>query len=168
MRRAWEWLIGGAFVVVLVVMAVKYHWIGDTNKPITERIDQPAGESPFTSPDKSTDGARPDSAAGREEPSVDTPARQIAGPAAASALTPEQREKIRGQIAGPRESRVDTSEFTPTIGTTVPAHVLLHRLPTELADIMGGYHGSDYLIVLDKLVIVDPNVRRIVAVVPGV
>lgn len=174
MKRAW-WLIGGAFLVVLVVAAIQYHRIDDTRKPISERIDQPAGESVAdrqdTSSDKSTQGARSDDsteAVPLDNPIQDARVREIAGPAASLALTPEQREKIRGQIAGPREARVDTSEFKPTLGTTVPQHVWLHRLPAELADIIGGYHGSDYLIVRDQLVIVDPNVRRIVAVVPGV
>jgi uncharacterized protein DUF1236 len=176
MKRARDWLIGGAFVVVLVVAATQYHEINDTKKPIGERIDQQAGVSlpgrQEASSDKSTDGARADDnsvkAARLDKPSEDPRTREITGPAAALAPTPEQREKIRGQVAGPRESRVDTSEFTPTLGNIVPLHVLLHRLPAEIADIMGGYHGSDYLIVRDQLVIVDPNARRIVAVVPGV
>jgi uncharacterized protein DUF1236 len=174
MKRAW-WLIGGAFVVGLAVAATQYHRIDDANKPIGERIDQPAGGRlagrQDTSSDKSTEDARPDNstkAARLNEPSEDARAREIAGPTAPLALTTEQRDKIRGQVAGPREARVDTSEFKPTLGTIVPPHVLLHHLPAELADIMGGYHGSDYLIVRDQLVIVDPNVRRIVAVVPGV
>ncbi len=178
MKSGWKWLIGGAFAVVLVVAAMEYQRIDGTTKPISERIDQPVGASlagrPDTSSDNSTSGkstedARPDDVSTKAV-RLDNPsdARAIIGTAAPLALTAEQREKIRGQVAGPRETRVDTSEFTPTIGTTVPQHVLLHRLPAELADIIGGYHGSDYLIVRDRLVIVDPNVRRIVAVVPGV
>jgi hypothetical protein len=173
LNRAWTWLIGGLFVAVLVVAVVQYR----TPKPIGERIDQQTDERPTSRPDtsveKSTEDARPDNAskaARLDIPSEDTQVRETTGVAQPPppGLTSEQRDKIRGLVAGPRESRVDTSEFTPTVGTTVPAHVLLHHLPPELADIMGGYHGSDYLIVLDKLVIVDPNVRRIVAVVPGV
>jgi Protein of unknown function (DUF1236) len=170
MKRAW-WLIGGAFVVVVLVAAIQYQRT-DTPQPIGERIDQPASESLAAPPAKPSEDVQPDTsttAARLDEPSDEAraPAQEITDPAPA-ALTPEQREQIRGRIAGPRETRVDTSEFRPTIGTIVPAHVLLHRLPTELADIMGGYHGSYYLIVIDRLVIVDPKVRRIVAVFPGV
>jgi hypothetical protein len=169
-----RWLIGGAFVVVLAVAAIWYQPIDNTNKPIDERIDPPAGENLAGDQNQSSDKASEDVQADNpvktarlDKPSDEPRVRESAGPAP-PALTPEQREKIRGQVAGPRLSRVDTSEFTPTLGTVVPAHVLLHRLPAELADVIGGYHGSYYLIVRDQLVIVDPNVRRIVAVVPGV
>ena len=178
MNRAWKWLIGGIFVAVLLGAAAQYQTNQyQTNKPIGDRIDQRADESPIgrqdTPSDKSTEDARPDNAskaARLDKPSDDTQVRETTGVARPlpPELTSEQREKIRGLVAGPREARVDTSEFMPKVGHTVPSYVLLHGLPAQLADIMGAYHGSDYLIVLDQMVIVDPKSRRIIAVVPGV
>jgi hypothetical protein len=37
----------------------------------------------------------------------------------------------------------------------------------EMADTLGGYHGSQFLIVRDQVVIVD-EARRIVAIIPNV
>jgi hypothetical protein len=34
--------------------------------------------------------------------------------------------------------------------------------------VIGGYQGDDYVLVGDQLVIVDPNPRRVVAIVPNV
>ena len=175
MRRAW-WFVGGALVVALMLESVLYHRTDDPKKPIGVAIDQPASPSltgkQDTPVDKPPEAARPDSStkATRLDPTSEDvrPPPETTGVGMPSGLTVEQREKIRGLVAGPREARVDTSEFMPKVGHTVPSHVLLHRLPAELADIMGAYHGSDYLIVLDQMVIVDPKSRRIVTVVPGV
>jgi hypothetical protein len=173
MTRVW-WLIGGAFVVAFAVAATQYDRVSDPKQPVG-KVEQHAGESPAggqdTLADKPPEAARPDSStktARLDTPSDEVRPRETTGAAPPSGLTAEQRDKIRGLVAGPREARVDTSEFVPAVGNTVPPYVLLHQLPTALADIMGGYHGSDYLIVIDKMVIVDPKARRIVAVVPGV
>jgi hypothetical protein len=176
MRRAW-WFVGGALVVALMIESVLYHRTDDEpKKPIGGAIDQPASPSltgkQDTPVDKPPEAARPDSSTKttRLDPTSEDvrPAPETTGVGMPSGLTAEQRDKIRGLVAGPREARVDTSEFMPKVGHTVPSYVLLHRLPAPLADIMGAYHGSDYLIVLDQMVIVDPKSRRIVAVVPGV
>jgi hypothetical protein len=176
MRRAW-WFVGGALVVALLIESVLYHRTDDEpKKPIGGAIDQPASPSltgkQDTPVDKPPEAARPDSSTKttRLDPTSEDvrPAPETTGVGMPSGLTAEQRDKIRGLVAGPREARVDTSEFMPKVGHTVPSYVLLHRLPAQLADIMGAYHGSDYLIVLDQMVIVDPKSRRIVAVVPGV
>jgi hypothetical protein len=172
MKRVWWWLIGGALVVVLMVAVSQYDWTDESKKATGERYEQRSGESMAGKYDTPVDKPTADKPAtdkpSAEMPSEDARAREITGTAGPLTLSAEQREKIRARIAGPREERVDTSEFTLTIGSAVPRHVQLHRLPVELADVLGGYHGSEYLIVRDQLVIVDPQARRIVALVPGV
>jgi hypothetical protein len=37
-----------------------------------------------------------------------------------------------------------------------------------MSSAMGGYQGDDYVLVGDKLVIVDPSARRVIALVPNV
>jgi hypothetical protein len=34
--------------------------------------------------------------------------------------------------------------------------------------VLGGYQGDDYLIVGDRLIIVDPGARRVTAIVPNI
>jgi hypothetical protein len=44
--------------------------------------------------------------------------------------------------------------------------VPLKQLPTELATLLNGFQGDDYVLVGDQLVIVDAAVRRVVAIIP--
>jgi hypothetical protein len=44
----------------------------------------------------------------------------------------------------------------------------LQKLPPQISSIIGGYQGDDFLIVSDQLVIVDPNARRVVAIIPNI
>jgi hypothetical protein len=46
-------------------------------------------------------------------------------------------------------------------GTTRPR-------PTPSTGVLGGYQGDDYLIVGDRLIIVDPSARRVTAIVPNI
>jgi hypothetical protein len=46
-------------------------------------------------------------------------------------------------------------------GTTRPR-------PTPSTGVLGGYQGDDYLIVGDRLIIVDPGARRVTAIVPNI
>jgi hypothetical protein len=158
MRRVWWWLIGGAAVVVLMAAVSQYDWRQETQPqdPTGPRYDQRAGESE----------------AGKRETAADAPreearAQDITQSAQPLRLSDEQRERIRAALGGSREARVDNVDFGLSLGSAVPRQVQLHDLPVELADIIGGYHGSKYLIVRDQLVIVDAEARRIVAIIPN-
>jgi hypothetical protein len=157
MKRVWAWLIGGALMVVLAVAASRYQWQDQSSDPTGPRYDQRQGES-MAGKQETT----------RDTPSEDARARDIIETAKPLALTTEQREQIRARIGGRGEARVESADFTLTIGSGVPRQVQLQPLPVEVADIMGGYHGSEYLIVADQLVIVDAESRRVTALVPGI
>jgi hypothetical protein len=63
---------------------------------------------------------------------------------------------------------VQSANFSLSIGAAVPQDVPLQKLPPEMSSAMGGYQGDDYVLVGDKLVIVDPSARRVIALVPNV
>jgi cytochrome c len=83
-------------------------------------------------------------------------------------LNDAQRQKIRQYFAGQPGRRVQSANFSLSIGAAVPQDVPLQKLPPEMSSAMGGYQGDDYVLVGDKLVIVDPSARRVIALVPNV
>ena len=93
--------------------------------------------------------------------------RDMFGPARELRLTEEQRRVIKAQLVARREARVQAADFPVSVGTSVPPQVPVQDLPMEIADTLGGYHGSQYLIIRDQVVIVDES-RRIVAVIANV
>jgi hypothetical protein len=82
-------------------------------------------------------------------------------------LNEDQRRRVRELLASQTAARVDTFDYSISIGASVPRQIQLHDLPLELADALGGYHGSKFIVVRDQMVIVDEG-RRIVAIVPNV
>ena len=94
-------------------------------------------------------------------------AREIDQSSAPLKLSDKQREQIRLLIAGlPAPPRVTDQPFTVSVGAAVPNQVPLKQLPTELATLLNGFQGDDYVLVGDQLVIVDATVRRVVAIIP--
>ena len=117
----------------------------------------PAGES--------MEGARPST------PSPTEPGRagQITGTASGTVdLSDEQRQKLRQYFSAHKDVRLDHPEVPATIGAAVPRQLKLRNLPRDVTDPLQKYHGDSYFFVGDRLVIVEPKVRRIVAVIPNV
>ena len=104
----------------------------------------------------------------RPEDDTGAKARDIQKTQQPLSLTDQQREQIRAYFAKRQGHAVDNVSFTLSIGAAVPRQVELHDLPAELADIMQGYRGGQYIRVRDQLVIVDQPSRRVVAIVPGI
>jgi hypothetical protein len=113
-----------------------------------------------------------ESAAGRNEPGIDKPedtrAQDILRTEHPRQISDQQREKIRTYLARQNEAKVDHVAFSLVVGSGIPRAVQLQDLPTELADVLGGYNGDQYLLVRDQMVIVDRGSRRIVALIPDV
>jgi hypothetical protein len=59
-------------------------------------------------------------------------------------------------------------QFEIMIGAAVTGQVQLQDIPPEITQIMNGYWGDQYVLVQDKLVVVDQRTRRLAAIVPGV
>jgi len=95
-------------------------------------------------------------------------AAQIEQSAEPLKLTDQQRQQIRDFFAKQKGDRANGVNFTLAIGSAVPQDVPLQKLPDEVSSALGGYQADQYIIVGNQLVIVEPNARRVVAIVPGV
>jgi hypothetical protein len=115
------------------------------------------------------------SGAGKIDPSGPTGDQNNAGRAAdiqssatgGPSLSPEQRAKIGSYVTQHGLHRVDSVNFTISVGAAVPRQAELRDLPKDLAAILQGYSGDKYVLVRDQLVIVDAKARRIVAIIPN-
>jgi len=79
-----------------------------------------------------------------------------------------QRQQIRQYFASQPGQRMQSANFSLAVGAVVPQDVPLQNLPPEILSTLGGYQGSDYVLVGNQLVIVDPTARRVVALVPQI
>ena len=126
------------------------------HEPAAPRSQQPAGES---TAGRSASG----SGVGETERAQDIQQSEHPAP------PPEpRRQKVREALSRLDVQRTDKVDFSLVVGAAVPHDVMLHDLPNEVADALGGFNGDQYLLVRDQLVIVDRASRRIVALVPGV
>lgn len=151
MKTIWGWLAATVVMVAVLFGISQYDWRSHDQDPT--RSQQRAGMS---------ESARHDATTGTGEAQ-----RAPEGTAGQLRLSDEQRRRVRAQLAGRGDARVQSADFTISVGASVPRQVQLPDLPMELADTLGGYHGSKYLIVRDQVVIVDES-RRIVAIIPHV
>ena len=91
-------------------------------------------------------------------PAVTVPAQQ-------AQLTAEQRTRVRQTVlAGANVPRVDSVNFSVSVGTLVPSSVRVIAVPQTLIAIHPEWRGHLYFVVHDDIIILDDN-RRIVAVV---
>jgi len=95
-------------------------------------------------------------------------AAQIEQSAAPLKLTDQQRQQIRDFFANQKGDRSNGVNFSLAIGSAVPQDVQLQKLPAEVSSALGGFQADQYIIVGNQLVIVEPNARRVVAIVPGI
>jgi len=127
---------------------------GLAQSPTGPRSNQGSGESAAGKNDSST---------GKEEGER---AREIMQTQRPLALSQEQRKKIQDFVAARPAENADSVNFSLTIGAAVPRQAQLSDLPRDLTDTLRGYNGDQYLIVKDQFVIVDKQVRRVIAIVP--
>jgi hypothetical protein len=103
--------------------------------------------------------------AGQNSPGAAAQIEQTAEPLK---LTDQQRQQIRDFFANQKGDRTGGVNFSLAIGSAVPQDVQLQKLPPEVSSALGGYQADQYILVGNQLVIVDPNARRVVAIVPGI
>jgi hypothetical protein len=94
-------------------------------------------------------------------------ARQLKATSRNLQLTAEQRQQIERVLAGTNNPHQDQAGFELMIGSAIPDKVALADLPPEIAEIMNGFWGDQYLTIQDKLVVVDQHSRRVAAIVSG-
>jgi len=82
-------------------------------------------------------------------------------------LSQEQRTKVHSIVVKESSARVDSVDFSVSVGTVVPRHIRLVTLPTEVVEIVPQFRGFKFIIVRDEILIIDPNTFKIVAVIPA-
>jgi hypothetical protein len=136
----------------------------------------PPGQGAATSPSRTTgqfsnqtagQSETGKSAARAPEDNTGARARDIQHSSGGLSLGDEQKAQLKTAL-GSSAKRTDTVDFTISIGAAVPRQVELGDMPAPASQALGGYEGSQYLLVRDQLVIVDRSARRVVAIVPGV
>lgn len=86
------------------------------------------------------------------------------GAAAGSAkLSGEDRNKITSII---KQQKVAPAHLNVSVrvGTRVPASVHFYPLPVEVVAIYPEWHGYDYILVGDEILVIDPRTHEIVAI----
>lgn len=79
-------------------------------------------------------------------------------------LTNEQRTEVRQTILqGSNAPRVDTVNFSISVGTVVPTSVRVVEVPETLVRIRPAWRGFSYFVVRDQIIIIDRD-HKIVAV----
>ena len=81
-------------------------------------------------------------------------------------LTHVQREAIAGFVFRHPDLRVDDIDYSIAIGAQVPKQAELSQIPTELVGVLPSYKGDLFAVVGQKLLIVEKDTRRIIAVIP--
>jgi hypothetical protein len=76
-----------------------------------------------------------------------------------------QGSQIREDIIGNKSARVGRVSFALNVGTVVPRNMHFATLPPRVVKLMPRYRGFKYIVVKDKIVVVDPRTYRIVAVI---
>jgi hypothetical protein len=91
---------------------------------------------------------------------------QTVGQAGAGAkLSGEQRTKITTVIRDQHVAPVTNANFAISVGTRVPHDVRFYPLPTEVVTIYPEWRGYEFILVNDRIVVVDPRTFEIVAVI---
>jgi hypothetical protein len=83
----------------------------------------------------------------------------------AANLNAEQKTKIRETVLrGGNAPRVSNVNFSLSVGTVVPNNVHFVALPPVLVEIFPEWRGYDYIIVDERIVILEPRTHKIVTI----
>jgi hypothetical protein len=81
-------------------------------------------------------------------------------------LDDRQRTRISTVIRQSNIRPLPRVDFALAVGTAVPAYVQLATLPPAIVEIVPQYRGYTYFVVQDEIIIVHPQTKRIVTVIP--
>jgi hypothetical protein len=81
-------------------------------------------------------------------------------------LSQDQRSRISAAIGrGGGSARVNNVSFNVAVGTRVPRDVHVVVLPEDIVSIVPEYRGFDYIVVGDRILIIDPDSLEIVTII---
>lgn len=162
-------MMGGAAAAVLVGIALLvwmlvpgYDRHQSTTDATGARFGQDQGTSTVGSSPTPPDAAAapPDSiAVGRNQGVSATAENRVE-------LTSRQQQALRSFAEAHAGQRADQVAFTVAVGVAVPRQVELQEVTPELAAAFPDHAGKRYLLMPGRLVIVEPETRRVVAILP--
>jgi hypothetical protein len=164
-------MLGLASVVVIGTLAWVIHPV-ELPRPATGPGEASISRSPVlgrgqhAQDDAESSRARTDPAGLEDE--AGGKARAIKETSGPTRLSDAQRQQIRQILSREKGPHVDSVNFELMIGTAVPRQVRVADIPPEITKIMAGYWGDQYLVVQDKLVIVDQHSGRVGAIINNV
>lgn len=88
-----------------------------------------------------------------------------AGADAVARLPDKQRVEVRERFRSNREARVTNVNFQVSIGTRVPRSVRLYAVPASVIAVLPAYRSYRYIIVDERICIIDPATYEIVYIV---
>jgi len=83
---------------------------------------------------------------------------------AGAKISTEQRTKITTVIRNEHVAPVTNVNFNISVGTRIPREVSYHPLPAEVVTIYPEWRGYNYVLVRDRIIVIDPQTFEIVAV----
>jgi hypothetical protein len=83
---------------------------------------------------------------------------------AGAKISTEQRTKITTVIRNEHVQPLTNVNFNISVGTRIPREVSYHPLPAEVVTIYPEWRGYNYVLVRDRIIVIDPQTFEIVAV----
>jgi hypothetical protein len=166
-------LVGAAVISIVLLVAIVVWPLLTSNQVGTP----PGGANPEQASDTTASRGTPaqkaaESTVGKNNPAGQEDqsggrARAIKESSRPLQLDDAKRKQIKDIIARQSAPKMQQANFEVMIGASVPQGVDLRDLPPEITEVMNGYWGDQYVLVQDKMIIVDQHSRRIVAIVPS-
>ena len=88
------------------------------------------------------------------------------GGAQPNGMSEDQQDQIRQSVANNSSACIDHADFALNVGAAVPRNEPLEPLPPEAVADNPQFSGDSFLVVEDRIVIVDPRTYRIAALIP--
>ena len=84
-----------------------------------------------------------------------------------AALPAEKRTQITSAIKQEKVEEVTNVNFSVSVGTTVPAGVRYHPMPSDIVEIYPEWRGYEFILVRGRYIILRPHTHEIVYIIEG-
>jgi hypothetical protein len=109
----------------------------------------------------------PDSTAETKPSAADSKTTGNAATSATAAPPAEKRSQISTAIKQEKVEEVTNVNFNISIGTTVPAGVRYHPMPSHIVEIYPEWRGYEFILVHGKYIVLRPHTHEIVYIIEG-
>jgi uncharacterized protein DUF1236 len=123
---------------------------------------QQQGSQPSQQGQTTQQGAQP-SPQPQQQGSQNPPTGQARGTVS---LNQQQQTRVAAVISKEKIRPLTKVDFSLSIGTRVPDTVLISTVPDAVIEIVPQYRGYGYFVTNDQIVIVEPNTKEIVTLLP--